>query len=52
MGPKAAKKKGKKKQVIEEISDNLEDDQDLGLMDQNAMGGFEQEQLTAEEREE
>jgi dynein intermediate chain 1 len=52
MGPRAAKKKGKKKQVIEEISDNLENDEDLNLMDQNNMGGFDQEQLTAEEREE
>lgn len=44
-------KKGKKKQVIqEEISENLENDEDLNLMDQANMG-FEQEQLTAEEKE-
>jgi len=51
--PRAGKKKGKKRpQIQEEISDNLENDEDLNLMDQNNMGGIDQEQLTAEEKEE
>jgi dynein intermediate chain 1 len=34
------------------MSDQLENDEDLGMMDQNNMGGIDQEQLTAEEKEE
>lgn len=48
-------KKGKKKpktHIPEEISDNLDNDEDLNLMDQANMGGIDQEQLTAEEKDE
>lgn len=38
--------------IQEELSDQLENDEDLGMMDQNNMGGIDQEQLTAEEKEE
>ena len=38
--------------IPEEISDQLENDEDLGLMDQNNMNGIDQEQLTAEEKDE
>ena len=45
-------KKGKKKpKVEEEISDNLENEEELNLMDPANMG-FDQIQLTAEEKDE
>ena len=49
---KNLKGKGKKKpKVEEEISDNLENEEELNLMDPANMG-FDQIQLTAEEKDE
>jgi len=53
MPPKRITKKGgkKKPKVEEEISDNLENEEELNLMDPANMG-FDQIQLTAEEKDE
>lgn len=53
MPPKRNLKKGgkKKPKVEEEISDNLENEEELNLMDPANMG-FDQIQLTAEEKDE
>ena len=52
MSKRPGGKKKKKQPKIEEMSDNLDQDEDLGLMDQNNMGGIDQEQLTQEEKDE
>ena len=48
------KQKGGKKQrqIQEEHSENLDNEDDLNLNDQANMGGIDQENLTAEQREE
>jgi len=50
-GRKISKKGKKKPKVEEEISDNLENEEELNLMDPANMG-FDQIQLTAEEKDE
>jgi hypothetical protein len=48
---KGEKKKGKKQQEELAASENMDQDDDLLNLDQNANQGFDQEQLTAEERD-
>ena len=48
---KGEKKKGKKQQEEQAASENMDQDDDLMNLDQNANQGFDQEQLTAEERD-
>ena len=48
---KGEKKKGKKQQEEQAASENMDQDDDLLNLDQNANQGFDQEQLTAEERD-
>ena len=44
-------RKAKGPTIPEEMSDNIENEDDL-IMDQANMGGIDQEQLTAEEKDE
>lgn len=52
-GRPGAKKggKGKPKVIPEEDDDALENEDEMALMDQANMGGIDQEQLTAEQKE-
>lgn len=40
---KKGKKGGKKNPIVEEASDNLENEDEMNLMDQGNMGGIDQE---------
>ena len=51
--PRAGKNKSKKaKKQIEEISDDLENEEDLNLMNAGGLGDDNQLDLTAEEKDE
>jgi len=51
--PRAGKNKAKKpKKQIEEISDDLENEEDLNLMNAGGLGDDSQLDLTAEEKDE